>query len=775
MVSWLLFSPNNSIKTKIGGDWALFFGLVSFSTRYTPSGNYLSGFKGYDGAGQPTGIILSIPTSETGLSGLYTTTFGWTSTGLQTFVTPAAGGGLPAEIVRTSHTKLGHPLSTAGYNDYVDTTTYTPFGEPQQFSLGVLGSTAWLTYDRDAQTRRVTSVNLSGHTASPLIDNTAYTYDPVGNITRSVDTQGDTGLVQTTCYRYDALDRLTEAWAATDNCAGAPSTAAGSANIGGANPFWTTWGFDPSGLRTSQIQHALPGQTGGDTTTTYSYGRTDGSQPDTLTGTSTTGPAGTSTTGYGFDAAGNTTSRDVPGGSQTLSWDAENRLTGYTTPTGSGSYVYDADGNQLIRRDPGSTTLFLPGEELTRTSDGTVTGTRYYSHGGVTVGLRVGGGNPTWVLGDQHGTTQLAVNVLTDAVVRRSFDPYGNPLGATTGGTWPDSHGFLNKSTNATTGLTDVGARKYDPVTGVFISPDPVLNAADPGSLNGYTYADGNPVLNTDPTGLTPCMKLPSEDRHNCEGPGEQKGTGSGSPANILPNGTIVGPNEHGGTDIGVVGETIYPLPSHHPKDVKKLARYFDQMVPRFEAAGWGYNPALILEAVCDEDPRFCGTEFYSIVMGDAYAISQGKAPQYKGLFGGNAKQTALETAGGVLTGGAVPFAKSLGSGTGGKTLFHYTDKADMEGILYSGRLNPSLKSVNPADARYGDGQYLSDIAPGTKTCAQLSRCFLGQPFQGQRFTNYVGVNVDGLNVVQGRANVFVIPGDTPLDLTGRIVGFGAN
>lgn len=437
--------------------------------------------------------------------------------------------GLPSEFVGTSYTKLGHPLSTAGYNDYVDSTTYTPFGEPQQFSLGVLGSTAWLTYDRDAQTRRVTSVNLSGHTAAPLIDNTAYTYDPVGNITRSVDTQGDTGLVQTTCYRYDALDRLTEAWAATDNCAGAPTTAAGSANIGGANPFWTTWGFDPSGLRTSQVQHALPGQPGGDTTTSYSYGTTDGSQPDTLTGTSTTGPAGTSTTGYGFDAAGNTTSRDVPGGSQTLSWDAENRLTGYTTPAGSGSYVYDADGNQLIRRDPGTTTLFLPGEELTRTSDGTVTGIRYYSHGGVTVGLRVGGGNPTWVLGDQHGTTQLAVNVLTDAVTRRSFDPYGNPLGATTGGTWPDSHGFLNKPTNAATGLTDVGARKYDPVTGVFISPDPVLNAADPGSLNGYTYADGNPILNTDPTGLTPCMKLPAEDRYNCEGPGEQKGTAGGS------------------------------------------------------------------------------------------------------------------------------------------------------------------------------------------------------------------------------------------------------
>lgn len=119
--------------------------------------------------------------------------------------------------------------------------------------------------------------------------------------------------------------------------------------------------------------------------------------------------------------------------------------------------------------------------------------------------------------------------------------------------------------------------------------------------------------------------------------------------------------------------------------------------------------------------------------------------------------------------------ATGVAANTGGKTLIHYTDEAGMKGIVDSGQLNPSLKSVNPADARYGNGQYLSDIAPGTKTCAQLSRCFLGQPFQGQRFTNYVEINVDGLNVVQGRANVFVVPGETPLDLTGRIVGFGAN
>ena len=108
-------------------------------------------------------------------------------------------------------------------------------------------------------------------------------------------------------------------------------------------------------------------------------------------------------------------------------------------------------------------------------------------------------------------------------------------------------------------------------------------------------------------------------------------------------------------------------------------------------------------------------------------------------------------------------------------TLFQYTTEEGQKGILDSGQLNPSLKSVNPSDARYGNGQYLSDIAPGTKTGAQLSRSFINNPFQGARFTNYVEIDTSGLNVVQGRTGVFVVPGETPLDLTRRIVGWGAN
>jgi hypothetical protein len=88
--------------------------------------------------------------------------------------------------------------------------------------------------------------------------------------------------------------------------------------------------------------------------------------------------------------------------------------------------------------------------------------------------------------------------------------------------------------------------------------------------------------------------------------------------------------------------------------------------------------------------------------------------------------------------------------------LFHYTDQAGQKGILDSGQLNPSLKELNPADAWYGNGHYLSNIKPGTMTSNQLSRSFLGAPFWGSRFTNFVEINVDGLNVVEGRTGVFV-------------------
>jgi hypothetical protein len=63
-----------------------------------------------------------------------------------------------------------------------------------------------------------------------------------------------------------------------------------------------------------------------------------------------------------------------------------------------------------------------------------------------------------------------------------------------------------------------------------------------------------------------------------------------------------------------------------------------------------------------------------------------------------------------------------VASGGAARTLFHYTDVAGQKAILDSGQLHPLLRVVNPADARCGNGQYLSDIKPWTMTLNQLSR-----------------------------------------------------
>lgn len=109
------------------------------------------------------------------------------------------------------------------------------------------------------------------------------------------------------------------------------------------------------------------------------------------------------------------------------------------------------------------------------------------------------------------------------------------------------------------------------------------------------------------------------------------------------------------------------------------------------------------------------------------------------------------------------------------KVMFHYTSEAGYHGILASKNIRPSLKANNPKDARYGEGQYVSDIAPGTKRSSQLSMIFFGIPWAGKRFTHHLNINVNGLDVIHGRKHVHLIKNTEPLDITNRLAGHGKN
>ncbi len=109
------------------------------------------------------------------------------------------------------------------------------------------------------------------------------------------------------------------------------------------------------------------------------------------------------------------------------------------------------------------------------------------------------------------------------------------------------------------------------------------------------------------------------------------------------------------------------------------------------------------------------------------------------------------------------------------RILYHYTSQTGYEGILKSNTILPSLKANNPKDARFGEGQYLSDIVPNTKRPSQLSMIFFGIPWAGKRFTHHINISVEGLNVIYGRQYVYVIQSREPLEISKRIRGHGRN
>ena len=110
-------------------------------------------------------------------------------------------------------------------------------------------------------------------------------------------------------------------------------------------------------------------------------------------------------------------------GNQTLTWTGQGKLQSDTTTAGTTSYVYDADGNQIVRRDPGTITFFMGDEELIlNTGSNTVSAVRYYAVNGTPIAARSSTGQYNYLVPDRQSTDQLALNASTLAATRRQAD-----------------------------------------------------------------------------------------------------------------------------------------------------------------------------------------------------------------------------------------------------------------------------------------------------------------------------------------------------------------
>ncbi|MGW1169131.1 RHS repeat-associated core domain-containing protein [Streptomyces sp. NPDC002550] len=467
--------------------------------------------------------LANLPSNESALapSGGYTTSYTYTLIGNIASQGDPASGGLPAETVAYGYDNYSEPtgMSSSGTTawDYVQSVGYSEYGQPLQYTMGPSGTwvALWLTYD--AQTHAVTETQTTDSGTSQVVDDTTYGHSNTavsagaGLIVSTTDKQDGGATTDTQCYTYDYATRLSAAWTATDNCSATP-TPGNSGTVGGPNPYWQSWAYDAAGNRDTQTDHDTGGNTANDTTTSYHYPTAGSSsdQPHTLTNTTATGPgASNNTASYTYDASGNT--KTISGGAtgdQTLTWNDQGKLATDTTSSGTTSYLYDADGNLALRTDPGQATLFLgaANEQIVEnTGTQSLTGTRYYTIGGTTTAERSSNGDIQYLIPNPQGTDTLALDYQTLKVTRRQYAPFGTARG--TAPSWPGDTGYIGGTPDPTTSLENLGAREYNPASGRFLSPDPLLENTDPNQLGGYDYAGNDPTTGSDPTGaMLPTM-----------------------------------------------------------------------------------------------------------------------------------------------------------------------------------------------------------------------------------------------------------------------------
>ncbi|MFE4858567.1 HYD1 signature containing ADP-ribosyltransferase family protein [Streptomyces sp. NPDC056670] len=555
----------------------LALGKPTSSTRFVggAAGDaYVSQVTGYDEGYRPLGSKITIPAVEKGLAKTYETSNTYDALGhLQTTKLPPVAG-MAAETLNYAVDSGGNMTMLLGktgltVTPYVVDLRYDPYGRVIRTTVGRTGGQIVSTQDYDNSTGRVIRSTLDKETApNASVDVSDYTYNPLGQVTSVRDAQ-DGVASDLQCFTHDYLGRLTQAWTDTGTQTTAPQPsvrgigtcantdgpavdAKGKPSVGGPAPYWQKYTYDKLGNRKQLVKKDVTGDASKDVTVDQTFGtgpNTPSSDPKTGGGTggphallssTETGPSGTQVTSYTYDAAGNTAAITSTPGTKTLTWNGQGKLdkiTGTGESAGT-SYLYDTGGSQLIRRDPGKTTLNLGPDQLTLdTASGKVTDVRTYAApGGLSITRTIVDGNSTlaYQASDPHGTNGVQLNAYDLSHVRRPTDPFGNERGTQPAdGTWAGDKGFVGGTKEKATGLTLLGAREYDPKTARFISPDPVLPAGDPQQWNAYAYAKNSPVNNSDPTGL--CVPM-DETGHRCEPTNSSSGTTTVEPPRKKPN-----------------------------------------------------------------------------------------------------------------------------------------------------------------------------------------------------------------------------------------------
>jgi RHS repeat-associated protein len=298
------------------------------------------------------------------------------------------------------------------------------------------------------------------HNGGYLPGSTSYTYDAAGNRTSKTAVQqaSPNPVSVTSNYTYDNIYELTQAV------------------VGGTLAEGYT--YDAVGNRLTSVSPA-----------SYNYNASN-----ELTSSSVAA--------YTYDNNGNTLSKTTTAGATSYTWDFENRLSSVTLPGRGGTvnFKYDPFGRRIEKASPAGTTVYgYDGDNVVQELDGSGLVIARYTQGtGVDEPLAMTQGLTTsYFHADGLGSITSLTNSAGNLAASYVYDSFGNLTAST--GTITNPFQYTGREFDSETGLYYYRARYYDPMSGRFLSEDP-LRFVDVGS-NLYAYVGNSPTNLVDPSG----------------------------------------------------------------------------------------------------------------------------------------------------------------------------------------------------------------------------------------------------------------------------------